>query len=195
MTVVEQTLTMFGPRSLGDGLFHACPSVLRFELNTGGNPLEMFAQSWDRARAVMAEVFPAGSTGHAIVRAFPEDGDDTSSYGLGSCGVEIPPDAEVEDVESEDPDAPHERRREVRLAFPLTFDSSAANGLLWAALSGDHGIRPTAQILVYFVDLERRLLFHPYDDRGADLVSPDPDLLEPFYRKLQDRLRIRLPTS
>ena len=33
-----------------------------------------------------------------------------------------------------------------------------------------------------------KLLFHPYDDRGADLLGPDAEALRPFYESLHDFL-------
>lgn len=41
---------------------------------------------------------------------------------------------------------------------------------------------------VYFYNRTRKLLFHPYDDRGADLIGPDRESLRPFYKSLNDLL-------
>lgn len=41
---------------------------------------------------------------------------------------------------------------------------------------------------VYFYNRTKKLLFHPYDDRGADLIGPDRESLRPYYRSLNDLL-------
>ena len=41
---------------------------------------------------------------------------------------------------------------------------------------------------VYFYNRTKKLLFHPYDDRGADLIGPDRERLRPWYRELNDLL-------
>ena len=41
---------------------------------------------------------------------------------------------------------------------------------------------------IYFYNRTKKLLFHPYDDRGADLLGPDAEALRPFYESLHDFL-------
>ena len=41
---------------------------------------------------------------------------------------------------------------------------------------------------VYFYNRTKKLLFHPYDDRGADLLGPDRESLRPYYEELHDLL-------
>lgn len=41
---------------------------------------------------------------------------------------------------------------------------------------------------VYFYNRTKKLLFHPYDDRGADLIGPDRESLRPYYKSLNDLL-------
>lgn len=41
---------------------------------------------------------------------------------------------------------------------------------------------------IYLYNRTKKLLLHPYDDRGADLIGPDADSLRPFYTRLQDLL-------
>lgn len=41
---------------------------------------------------------------------------------------------------------------------------------------------------VYFYNRTKKLLYHPYDDRGADLIGPDRETLRPFYIGLNDIL-------
>lgn len=37
---------------------------------------------------------------------------------------------------------------------------------------------------VYFLDSVKKVIFHPYDDRGADLIAVEPDIIKECYKKL-----------
>lgn len=36
---------------------------------------------------------------------------------------------------------------------------------------------------IYFVNIDKKLIFHMYDDRGLDLISADKETLRPIYKK------------
>lgn len=39
---------------------------------------------------------------------------------------------------------------------------------------------------VYFVNINKKLIFHMYDDRGLDLISADREILRPIYKRHND---------
>jgi len=39
---------------------------------------------------------------------------------------------------------------------------------------------------IYFVNIDKKLIFHMYDDRGLDLISADKETLRPIYKKHND---------
>ncbi len=39
---------------------------------------------------------------------------------------------------------------------------------------------------VYFINIDKKLIFHMYDDRGLDIVSADNETLRPIYNKHND---------
>lgn len=39
---------------------------------------------------------------------------------------------------------------------------------------------------IYFVNIDKKLIFHMYDDRGLDIVSADRETLRPIYKKHND---------
>ena len=39
---------------------------------------------------------------------------------------------------------------------------------------------------VYFINIDKKLIFHMYDDRGLDIVSADKETLRPIYNKHND---------
>lgn len=52
--------------------------------------------------------------------------------------------------------------------------------IIKADIGGYHGFASN----VYFTDTHNSILFHLYDDRGADLVTNDKEILRPIYEKL-----------
>lgn len=36
---------------------------------------------------------------------------------------------------------------------------------------------------VYFINIDKKLIFHMYDDRGLDIISADKEILQPIYKK------------
>ena len=60
--------------------------------------------------------------------------------------------------------------------------------LLKGILSADFkGFRELSSA-VFFFDTERHLLFHPYDDRGADVVAETPDAIRFLYEDCKNWL-------
>jgi Domain of unknown function (DUF3885) len=58
---------------------------------------------------------------------------------------------------------------------------------LWhAVMWKDHGTWMNLSPDVRVLDEERRILFHPYDDRGADLFATSIDSLRPAYERFVD---------
>lgn len=41
---------------------------------------------------------------------------------------------------------------------------------------------------VYFINIDKKLIFHMYDDRSLDIVSADKETLRPIYNKHNDRI-------
>lgn len=41
---------------------------------------------------------------------------------------------------------------------------------------------------IYFVNIDKKLIFHMYDDRGLDIISSDKEKLRPIYKKHNDLL-------
>ena len=39
---------------------------------------------------------------------------------------------------------------------------------------------------VYFINIDKKLIFHMYDDRGLDLIAADKESLKSIYEKYND---------
>lgn len=55
--------------------------------------------------------------------------------------------------------------------------------IIWAIGGKEIGIKPTADVLAFFIDLEREIIFHLYDDRGLDIVANKKETLLDCYHK------------
>ena len=61
--------------------------------------------------------------------------------------------------------------------------------LIWNCAAQDMGVQPYAEWRdIYFVDLQKRMIVHVYDDRGMDVIAMDKEAIAPFYTKFNDLL-------
>ncbi|MDM5221249.1 DUF3885 domain-containing protein [Peribacillus sp. NJ11] len=58
--------------------------------------------------------------------------------------------------------------------------------MLKAICNQDMGIRPSIFNMVYFININRKTIFHVYDDRGCDLVATSPETIRDVYDNYND---------
>ncbi|MFS0762295.1 DUF3885 domain-containing protein [Peribacillus phoenicis] len=58
--------------------------------------------------------------------------------------------------------------------------------MLKAICNQDMGIRPSIFNRVYFININRKTIFHVYDDRGCDLLATSPETIRDVYDKYND---------
>jgi hypothetical protein len=182
MDVFVELERKLGPDALSQGLFYCHRYALRLELSQGGTRLEQFISAMDRVRVLVDDLFAASPLVTAVVRSFIAGAeDDGMLYAeLRELGVEVPREAprRTRRITPDDSDAP--LALEIALQLPPRGPEMLA--LLWAVCGADHGVKPCASVELYLVDLARALVFHPCDDRGADIVAAEPGPLLPTWR-------------
>ena len=72
------------------------------------------------------------------------------------------------------------------LYWDLTKHNCRPSKLLLEIIKGDIGGFSCLCSNVYFMDTQKQLLYHLYDNRGADIVAADKNLLLPIYEKYKD---------
>lgn len=72
------------------------------------------------------------------------------------------------------------------LYWDLTKHECSMDKLLLEIIKGDICGFSCLCSNVYLLDTKNDVLYHLYDDRGADIAAPDRDLLRPLYRKYGD---------
>lgn len=55
--------------------------------------------------------------------------------------------------------------------------------ILKAICNQDMGIKPSIFERVYFININRKIIFHVYDDRGCDLLATSPETIREVYDK------------
>ncbi|WP_453996178.1 DUF3885 domain-containing protein [Bacillus nitroreducens] len=72
--------------------------------------------------------------------------------------------------------------------FTLTCKPSDMNyvRLLIAICNQDLGLRPRMLHRTYFVNINRKTIFHVYDDRGCDVLAASPSTLKDVYTRYND---------
>lgn len=58
--------------------------------------------------------------------------------------------------------------------------------LLKAICNQDLGLRPSIFHRVYFININKKTIFHVYDDRGCDLLAISPETIRDVYKKYSD---------
>lgn len=98
---------------------------------------------------------------------------------------ELPPPEEqiAEKLRFDEDDEPYTR---LSLYWDISKTSFNADNLLLEIIRSDIGGFSALTSAVYFADDIHPLLFHPYDDRGADVAAADTELIRPMYEKLND---------
>lgn len=179
-------LDVAGGRRYRHALFYAFPGGLRFELSESGDGLSLVLTALRKALAVCGDLFSerptvivhlqavTSSSGFALRRTLRE---------LDAAGVAIPRQRHVWfDGNDESGD------RETGFLVHCVFEAPVAmvQNLLWCALVLDFpGLRPNPQCQIYLVDPVSRVIVHPYDDRGMDVVCGEPPVLQALYEKHQ----------
>ncbi|MEO9635844.1 MAG: DUF3885 domain-containing protein [Parasphingorhabdus sp.] len=186
----------FGVRELPHAIFYNFPWGLRFDLSdvetsSGTKHIERFLDSLKRAKIIthgclehsqnLTVLFshhgpkaPVPATTRAIsqLEAIGFDGSR-----LGYLG------AVRQDDEFEDQSYRH------WYSCRLASEPAEIDKLLWNCIAEDMGVEPYAEWAdIHFVDFDKRMIVHVYDDRGMDVIAMDKGTIKPFYSKFNDWL-------
>ena len=171
-------------------LFYNFPGGLRFELSEGSSPLDQVLSALRKASIVCDDVF----AGEERILVHLEAWAPTSRFGLRPmlreltvAGVPVPT---VRDVwfDAEEPDEDDdEDLRLLCCAFEVPI--TKLQNLIWCAITTDLGsLRPRPRCRVYLLNLSKRLVVHPYDDRGMDVIGQNKSALSALYKRHGDLL-------
>lgn len=179
-------LDVTGGRAYRHALFYEFPGGLRFELSESGDGLSLVLTALRKALVVCDDVFSERPTVIVHLQAITSSSAFTlrcTLRELAAAGIAMPRQRHVWcDVNDESGD------RETGFLVHCAFEVPVAmiQNLLWCALVLDFpGVRPNPQCQVYLIDPVSRVIVHPYDDRGMDVVCGESAVLQALYEKHQ----------
>ena len=171
-------------------LFYTYPWGLRFELGLYAldDTAEYVRSAKDRGRRIWDAVFAPDDE---VLVIFDTTPDTALKQALKTCQMQrvrakricpIPGEDTREEIEAET--LCFYRHLYRAAAKDIPFDSILRGIVEEQTLVGGHRYGSS----VYFYNRTKKLLYHPYDDRGADLIGPDRESLRHYYRSLNDLL-------
>ena len=169
-------------------LFYTYPWGLRFELGEyAQDDLGEYVQSAkDRGLRIWREVFAPEDDVLVIFETTP---DRALKQELKDCRMQRLLDQAICPFPNQEPDG-----EKPRYFHRYLYRSGAKNipfGAILKRIVEEQTIsggRMRYTCHVYFYNRTKKLLFHPYDDRGADLIGPDRESLRTYYQSLYDLL-------
>jgi Domain of unknown function (DUF3885) len=188
--VIAKVQSIFGVPAFPDAMFYQFDAALRFEL--GGEvfavqkrPIKRFLRAVTRAVAVAEAVFLTSGPLTLLVSHYDRKKPTAAKFrGIEASGLTrrdftLLASAPQNDAEHLAPFGEDVFRHQ----FVYKGDARGVlTDVLWLALAKEMPISPDMRWLsVYFIDFERGICLHPYDDRGMDLVAMDTALLAPIY--------------
>lgn len=194
---------LFGIQACGNALFYAYPDGLRFELSEGGEPIEQVLTAMRKASLVCEDLFNAVDSLTVCLRRFV--GSDKFALRkvlreLKNAGIIIPEKREIwfDLVPREDRFDEDIEEWWVNVVFEMP--TTKLQSLFWCAFTVDFpSLRPSPHCDLYIFNLKERILVHPYDDRGMDIIGPNKNILKKLYvkhnRLLLDCDRARMSNS
>ncbi|MCD9147735.1 DUF3885 domain-containing protein [Pseudophaeobacter flagellatus] len=177
-------------------LFHDFEYALRFELGGETVPtsraIKRFIQAFERCDAVAADLFKETTSLWLLsssygkkkpakkrLKPYKECGIRRSNFQY--LGALSPEETQCSGDEIEENSFRHWDCLELA-------ERGQLRELLWLALGCELNIRPACFSDMYFVDFERGLVLHPYDDRGMDVAAVRKADLLSLYRSRYDWL-------
>ncbi|WP_430913509.1 DUF3885 domain-containing protein [Methylobacterium sp. sgz302541] len=183
----------FGWQGFPEALFYGADNALRFELagDAQDGPLRLL-RAMDRARVITSEIFASSETLTAIVNHY--DGRKRTRRGavsfkklaeIGFHNSFVGPDRVPQYDESS-----ISKFGEDLYCYWYTADfcrsERSMTALLWAAFARDIPVSPKVRWLerIYIADIARKIVIHPYDSRGMDVIAAENEVLVPLYERL-----------
>jgi hypothetical protein len=192
MRTQEAIEQIFGVRACSHALFYQRPGGLRFALSEGQSPLDQVLLALRIATAICTDLFEGSPTLTVCLRQFASPNPlsfRTTLRELAQAGIRIPREHDIW-IEPTPPEDRFEDDTEswwLNVAFEIS--TAKLQNLLWCAIVSDFGsLHPNPQCRVYLVNLAEKVMAHPYDDRGMDVLGPNHALLAMLYARHNHRL-------
>lgn len=178
----------FAGAQLPTAVFYHVPVGIRFEVGGGEDVYLPERMGWnpvyvDNAFHRAKTLLGALPCRPDLLRidSYPQEADNITLPVLARLGLPAPD----ESVQGRYFDGEESCRQE-HLYWDLTRGRVQTDSLLCEIIKGDLGGLSCLTSNVYFLSTEASVLYHLYDDRGADVAAADRELLRPLYQTYGD---------
>jgi Domain of unknown function (DUF3885) len=188
ITYKSRILQVFGDKALNSGLFYLYPESLRIELSGSQPYIRMFLRAYDRAKAVINFVLGDRLETNICLSFYGDKsliGNLSVFRNLRSCGIKIPKTVEIWQHQQQNEDEENLTLTRTFMCFDIKI--TEIDLFLWGLFANELGISPRNSCCLHLFDFDLQILFHPYDDRGMDIIG-NKSLTKQIYEKFNDWL-------
>ena len=183
--MIDQAFEIFGRSAFGHNLFSNNKTAIRFELASGETRIERFDTALHRASTVARDIFRDSETLCVCLTYYGK------SFASAKRSFRSLKELEVTVNRPYFVDREHFDDDFGGDILTRVFFESDLNGvyrMIWGAVGQELGIRPGLWFRLYVFDAVQRVLMHPYDDRGMDILGPNRERMSEIYLKYYDWL-------
>lgn len=185
MNIKENIESIFSDKAFQWPLFYQYPGGLRFKLSEEGTYINQFITAHQKGMEVCNAVF---NQSNSITICIKISGGKSLLSTLST--LRSLRDAEIYPLSDKEhwTDFDDEWRKEENFSdclwhyIAFNIPTEHLTNALWCAIASDFGfIKPAPRAAVYLFNLDRKIMIHPYDDRGMDIVGPNKQFLKMLY--------------
>lgn len=184
MNIRERIRSTFDDRAFDSALYYSYEKALRFELAEDESRITNFLTAHRKAMEICSAIFEDQSTISVCIMFYGKNRfvSSLSTFReLRRAGISFRREVEYwfePDEEDDDLD-----EKSLRGCHYIAFEApkNLLSTLLWFAIARESCVGPNPDILVRLFNFSGRVMAHPYDDRGLDVVGHGHELLSKLY--------------
>jgi hypothetical protein len=165
-------------------LFYNYPIDIRFDLQTDTENTEYFKNVHERASTIFNSAFGGDDNVYIVIQRATFNRSKIRPNGYLFRQISNPKEIDFQKLFRPYPPEWHIGKWNRAIIKTLTSDINSENIIKGISYSDFPTSGRAIFEEVYFVNLDRKIIFHMYDDRGCDLLAADKDTLLPVYKKL-----------
>ena len=183
--MIKQALETFARSAFDHNLFANNETAIRFELALGDTRIERFDTALHRASTVAKDVFQHSERLCVCLMYYGESFVEAKSSfrSLKDCEVTINRPYAIDRQQIDD-----DFGGETQTRIFFESDLGSVYRMIWGTVARELGVRPCLGFNLYIFDPDLRILMHPYDDRGMDILGPNRERMSEIYAKYRDWL-------
>lgn len=171
---------IFGDNCFSSAVFYKYKDSLRFEISQRDSRLNQFATAYENAKTILHFIFEKDTEVYCSLSLSGDSLLPTRSQikELQHGGFTIPSQRLIDyDIDGDEKIA--------RIIFQTSKEECTK--LLWMKIAHELGISPSTWLDLHIFSIENKILAHPYDERGIDVIG-EKSTLKTAFNKLHHLL-------